>query len=312
MRALRPTSGHGRVWAGVLPPLARRVRFVRRFAQVRLADGHGDLPRGRSPLCVELHEAPWDDPSALRGVDPRLVEALRARGDAAVRAAASVVTLSEHARGEIVRCHGADPARVVVAHPGVEHRVFRPAGPRARPVEDRPYVLFVGALHPRKNLVALREAMAGLGAALVVVGGPPGDRDDPSGAVAAALAPLSSGQPVVRVAAPDDVSLAALMRGAVALCLPSFSEGFGLPVAEAMACGTPVVVSDRGALPEVVGEAGIVVQPDAAALRGALGSLLEDASRRAAVGRACRERAARYTWEACAERWERALRLAVA
>jgi glycosyltransferase involved in cell wall biosynthesis len=97
------------------------------------------------------------------------------------------------------------------------------------------------------------------------------------------------------------------MTGAVCLCLPSLGEGFGLPVAEAMACGAPVVVSNRGALPEVAGDAGVVTGVDAA-------SVAEGLRRALAEGPALRERslarAAQLPWSAMAQGWADSLRRA--
>lgn len=85
------------------------------------------------------------------------------------------------------------------------------------------------------------------------------------------------------------------------LALPSLSEGFGLPVLEAMACGTPVVVSDRGALPEVVGEAGVVCRPETAPLAAAVHRLLTDAAHREERSAAGLRRASQFTWARTAQ-----------
>jgi glycosyltransferase involved in cell wall biosynthesis len=102
---------------------------------------------------------------------------------------------------------------------------------------------------------------------------------------------------------PGDRELAALMAGADVYCLPSLYEGFGITVLEAMACGAAVVVSDRGSLPEVVGEAGVVVAPQAQPLAAALEALLRDPQRRHRLGAAAVQRAAGFSWARCAESW---------
>ncbi|MET0901746.1 MAG: glycosyltransferase, partial [Acidimicrobiales bacterium] len=123
----------------------------------------------------------------------------------------------------------------------------------------------------------------------------------------AAVAPIG-GRPVPNLVGIDVDGLAALMRGADLLCLPSLGEGFGLPVAEAMACGTPVVVSDRGSLPEVVGRGGVVVQPTHA---GLVDGLRDALSRRAELAPLARERGQELSWVRTAEATRRSLVLAV-
>jgi alpha-1,3-rhamnosyl/mannosyltransferase len=132
---------------------------------------------------------------------------------------------------------------------------------------------------------------------------PPG-HPDAAELRAAALAELP-GAPgrVLALEGADDDDLAAVLAGAAALCLPSHAEGFGLPALEAMASGTPVVVSDRGALPEVVGDAGLVVEPAAEALEDALARVLEDAALAARLSAAGRERALGMSWARTAEGW---------
>ena len=108
---------------------------------------------------------------------------------------------------------------------------------------------------------------------------------------------------MTRVVEPTDDELAALMAGAAAFALPSLMEGFGLTPLEAMACGTPVVVSDRGSLPEVVGDAGVVVPPDGASVAEALAPLLDDPDAAAALGEAGRVRSLEYPWSRTAAGW---------
>src|SRR2546423_2087302 len=124
----------------------------------------------------------------------------------------------------------------------------------------------------------------------MVVAGPPGWGETPT----------LDGPGVMAPGRIDEATLDALYRGAAALAIPSRSEGFGLPALEAMARGCPVVASDAGALPEVVGEAGLLVAPgDPEALASALGRLLTDDALAAARRAAGRRRAATFTWSAC-------------
>jgi glycosyltransferase involved in cell wall biosynthesis len=178
-----------------------------------------------------------------------------------------------------------------------------------------PYVLFVGVLHPRKNFEAVRHAVADLAAlglphVLILVGNlaaDPAAHQFERQATAELL-----GHPG-RVAALQDVAdadLAGLMAGADVFCLPSWFEGFGLPVLEAMACGAPVVVSDRGALPEVVADAGLVVGPEPEAVSRATRQVLTDPGLAQRLRGASLRRAARFSWSRTAAGWLEVLRAA--
>ena len=173
----------------------------------------------------------------------------------------------------------------------------RRPGDGATPVlglEPRSYVLFVGTVEPRKGVDVLVAAHAALRRKghpdlRLVIAGPPGWGETPS----------LDGPGVVAPGLIDDVTLDALYRGAAALAVPSRSEGFGLPALEAMARGCPVVASNAGALPEVVGDAGLLVPTgDAKALAGALDRLLADDALAASLGAAGHRRAATFTWSA--------------
>jgi glycosyltransferase involved in cell wall biosynthesis len=313
-------GGHGRMWSRVLAELAGRVRLdVRppgrgrgRRVDAWLADGHLPLPDVDEPIVAQVHEAPPRDPAARALLDPVFAAHLDGMVGAAVERAEMIVTGSYFAARELQAAYGLDPQRLHVAHHGVDLDVFRPReGGRER--IGTPYVLFVGVLHPRKNIGVLREAMARLAAqglphVLVVVGSPPADRPDPGPLVREALAELR-GAPGRVVALRDlgDDELAALYAGADAFCLPSLSEGFGLPALEAMACGAPVVAADRGALPEVVGDAGVLVEPTALGVELGLARVLGDAALRAELHDRGRERAQAFSWARTAEGWLEAL-----
>jgi glycosyltransferase involved in cell wall biosynthesis len=317
--AMEPAGGHGKVWSRTLACLDRRAELIelsgrrrglmRRGPDVVLADGHGEPPRTSAPVVAVIHEVGWHTPQLRALLNPGFLAGIEARTERAVRAAARIVTPSESSRRDLIALYGLDRARVAVVAYGVDERFAAgDRGHRVRAVSE-PYVLFAAMLHPRKNLEGLRQAMArlageGLPHRLAVAGRPAVDGSDVAAAEELAAAPLpgGGGRPVYLGEVPD-ADLAALMAGADAYCLPSLYEGFGLTALEAMACGTPVVVSDRGALPEVVGDAGLVVAPEPEAIADALRAVLTDPRLAAEMGRRGRERAATFSWERTADGW---------
>lgn len=249
------------------------------------------VPRGLPvPVVATGHDA-----TPLRFLSPpgawqrrRLVMALRS-----LRRATVVHAVSEHARDELARFAGVPSERIRVVHNGVGPPFSAAPAPSAPPR----HLLYVGGLDPHKN-VALLVEMLTLQAArtlppLVIVGQPVPDR----GPLAAAAA---SGRLRFEGAASDE-ALAELYRRALALLLPSRNEGFGLPALEAMACGCPVVAAAAGALPEVCGDAAILLSPDSprAWLEAAASLGPESELRRRLVDAGLR-RAAGLTWTAAA------------
>jgi len=224
----------------------------------------------------------------------------------ALRGARVVLTVSEAVRRDLAALAPAHARKVRAVPNGVERR-FLAAVPAAE-VErvrlgaglDAPWVLFLGNDKPHKNLPALfsafaRVAAAGLPHRLVLAGGASERRASRRAAAEAA----GVGDRLVDLGVVAEADVAPLLAGASALVMPSFLEGFGLPVLEAQAVGTPVACSDRGGLPEAAGEAALVVPlEDPDALPRALLRLLSEPGLAARLSALGRERARAFTWEA--------------
>jgi glycosyltransferase involved in cell wall biosynthesis len=321
-RMWREVIAHLRTYddlAVTVTPGAVRRRW-RRGADAVIYDGHqGHAPVGGKHL-VHVQEASWDDPALKPFFEPWFLDQFTEPTREALRRADGVIVPSSSSAEQVVQFAGIDRGQITVTPHGVDLAVFRPDGERdPAPVlrahgaaDVRPYVLYVSTLHPRKNLSALRDAMTRLGAkgfphSLLLVAASAADRDS-SALQRAAVADLGAGcPPVTLVAGLDDAELATLMRGAAAFCLPSLMEGFGLTPLEAMACGAPVVTSDRGSLPEVVGDAGLVVTPTGEAIAEALATVLTDDALAASLRERGTERAQRFTWRRAVEGWHDAI-----
>jgi glycosyltransferase involved in cell wall biosynthesis len=250
--------------------LARHLPQLLHRAGADLFHGNYFLPARWAGRCVvTVHDISF---ARHRGfMPPHDLLAFRTLVPRAMRRAARVLTVSEWARADMVDRYSLDPDRVVVTPNGVDDDVT-PDGPvAARP----PYLLFVGGLQARKDPVTAVRALACLGRdlQLVIVGPDRGERR----AVLEAAARSGLADRVVLLEYVERAELLALYRGAMALVFPSRYEGFGLPVLEAMGCGTPVVAAATTSLPEVVGGAGILVPPaDAGALAEGIERALDD------------------------------------
>ncbi|MFK0251522.1 glycosyltransferase family 4 protein [Amycolatopsis azurea] len=206
------------------------------------------------------------------------------------------LTVSEASREAIVREMGVPAGRIRVVPLAADGRVFKDRPGIAR-VPGR-VVTTASADEPLKGLDVLLKAWAKVDGELVVVG-----RPKPDGPTARAMADLGPGANVRFVSDLSDEELARLLSSAEVVCVPSLFEGFSLPAAEAMACGTPVVATTAGALPEVVGDAGILVPPgDAGALADAINTLLGDGVRRTELSTRSLAAAAKLSWRRTAEK----------
>jgi glycosyltransferase involved in cell wall biosynthesis len=206
--------------------------------------------------------------------------------------AAGLIAISENTKQDAVRMLGLDPRRIEVIYPGVPDIYFhappQPAG--------RPYALFIGTIEPRKNLDTLLDAWQGSRLRDefdLVIAGPHG------WAASETAARLASQPPGVRYLGyvPEE-ALPGITAGAAVFVYPSLYEGFGLPVAQAMAAGVPVITSNTSCLPEVAGDGALLVDPRSPTeLRTALQKLLTSATLRQKLGEAGKEHAQQYRWE---------------
>jgi glycosyltransferase involved in cell wall biosynthesis len=221
--------------------------------------------------------------------------------------ATHVLADSESTRRDLIHVLGVSPDRVTVVYPGVEAR-FQPEQDAARvrqryAIGDGPFVLGVGTLEPRKNWPALIRAWTRMRQA----GGPPhrliiagGNGWLVEGIFAAAQASAYRDD-ILFTGFVDDADLPALYAAADVFAFPSRYEGFGIPVVEALACGTPVVCADNSSLPEAAGDAALLVAADDdTALAAALQRLIEDQSLRQRLRVAGLAQAARFTWQSAA------------
>ncbi len=267
----------------VLPPLQRRTRAL-----------------------LTVH-----DLSFLRHPEtfpPKLSAYLNQAVPRSVARADHILADSEATRRDLLDLLHVPPTKVTTLHGGVTAR-FSPQAAhdeRARlqaqyGIGARPYILAVGTVQPRKNYIRLMEAcdpLAAQRALDLVIVGRPAWLSDPIVVAAEQRAYVHL------MGFFADADLPALYRQAEALAFPSVYEGFGFPPLEAMACGAPVVASTASSVPEVVGDAGLLIDPlDVAAWTAALTQVLDDQALRAHLRQAGLARAATFTWTRTAQAW---------
>jgi glycosyltransferase involved in cell wall biosynthesis len=281
-----------------------RVEWFARF-DVLFAPNFVPPPTRAPRLVVTVHDLAF---KRFPQTAPHGTKSWLTRLDRALKSAARVIAVSESTRRDLLELSDVDPAKVVVIPLGVDPTVFRPSDPgaisavRARFDLSGPYLLSLGGIEPRKNLANLLRAFSRLSSEtlLVIAGG--GVEWNPEGAnrLAQSLEELTAdvrGR-VVRTGYVSEADKVALMSGADAFVYPSLYEGFGLPVLEAMACGTAVVTSNLSSLPEVAGDAAVLVDPaDPSSITDGLDRVLGDPELRTRLVRAGFDRAEGYTWE---------------
>lgn len=218
-----------------------------------------------------------------------------------------IVAVSHTTARDLSEHYRIDPDRIAVIPNGVD-QMFRPPEPdQARQTVEHlgvhePYFLIVGTIEPRKNHEAVLRAFehvhgANPGTSLVIVGST-GWLSEP---IMDAIAQYAQRLPVQHLSNVDDSALPALYARSIALVYPSWYEGFGLPVIEAMACGTAVITSDRGATAEVAGDSALLVSPDdTAAIAGAMSQVRDDPVLRAGLIQRGLEWSKQFSWDSTA------------
>ena len=281
-------------WTGrpALPPLLGRPSVIHAPSPVAVPP-----VRGNQRLVVTVHDLAF---SLFPKAYPPAWRLLHKAGfRRALRAATAIISVSSNTASDVIRSGVVDESSVHVVPLGGSLPVGTedPTPALRRLGIPSPYLLFVGTLEPRKNLVRLIRAyrrIAGRVRHSLVLAGPLGWRSQP---ILDELASGEGGRIVTtgRVSEPD---LDALHRGADAFAYPSLYEGFGLPVLDAMERGIPVVTSNTSALPELVGDAAIQVSPHSVTeMAEGLERLLTDDAERARLSGAGRERAKAYSWD---------------
>jgi glycosyltransferase involved in cell wall biosynthesis len=257
-------------------------------------------PPGNTKITATLYDMTcWLAPETHT---PANIAAAKRFASSVLTRADGLIAISENTRADSIRILGLKPERIEVIYPGVAESFF---GATAT-VREKPYILFVGTIEPRKNVAVLLDAYEQLSASLreefdLVVAGPPGWGDQ------GALRRLQSGAAGVHYLGyvPEN-DLPGLTAGATVFVYPSLYEGFGLPVAQAMAAGAPVITSNLSSLPEVGGDAAVLVDPRSAGeLSAALRRMLLSPELRGELRGNGLRRANQYRWEVCARKsWE--------
>ena len=279
-------------------------------------------PFARCPIVSTIHDLSFEHLPETFTRRSRAQLRLTVRRTA--RKAARILTLSEFSRRDIIETYAVNPDRVLVT-PAAAPARFAPVENETELKEIREryrikanYLLSLGSLQPRKNLARLIEAYASLQKLCsndqlpqLVFAGKPGWLDDE---IYRAARRENRNESIKFVGYVPEKDLPALYSGAICFVYPSFFEGFGLPVLEAMQCGTPVIAGNRTSLPEVTGEAALLFDPfDSGALAEAIGRVVDKPGYREELRVKGLERARAFSWTTTAkltlQAYEEALRL---
>lgn len=228
----------------------------------------------------------------------------------AVQCADKIIAISEHTKKDLIHYYHCDPRKIVVTLLGVDGR-FKPLDDAARIDAakkrygiTKKFIFNIGSIEPRKNISGLVEAYAMLPDQIqeeydLIIGGGKGWKNS---TLYETVVRLKLEDRVKFIGFVDDEDLPYLYNGATIFVYPTFYEGFGLPVLEAMACGCPVISSNVSSIPEVVGAGGLLVNPEKTnEIAGAMSALLSDTKIRAKLSEKGLLQAAKFSWLTCAE-----------
>ncbi len=310
--------------AGFLLPVRPTIAVLRAVVEplLRVLDGNDvlfapnffaprrQLPFGRTTVAT-VHDLAFA--AMPETVSPETLEELDGNLAATLFRAERLIAVSEATSGDLQEYLDANPRRVHTVHEGIDQLFLAPAADSAN-LPDLPdrYLLFLSTLEPRKNVLGVLRAFSllldwGYPGGLVLAGRW-GWRMEP---IVEELEHSPARDRIVHLDYVERSDLPALYRRADALLFPSWMEGFGLPVLEAMACGTPVVTSGRSAMPEVAGPCAVYVDPARPhSIAGAVASLLDDPQHRSRLAEQGRARARLFSWDRAAAATAQVLRQA--
>jgi len=221
-----------------------------------------------------------------------------------------IITISENAKKEIIQHYQVDATKIEIIYPAVDTQVFKPQPKnqvdkvmkKYKIVQD--YILYTGTLEPRKNIIGILDGYAGLSIELrskytLVLAGGKGWLDDE---IEKKLEQLN-GLNILRTGYVDDADLPVLFSGATLFVYPSFYEGFGMPPLEAMCCGVPVITANNSSLPEVVGDAAIMIDAkDTKCLTKNIEKVLQDKKLQQSMIQKGYKRAKLFSWQKSAQK----------
>ena len=217
-----------------------------------------------------------------------------------------IVTPSHHTRGDLIKYLGVHPERVSVIYPGIDHELFVPAETLGKKNNSKPYLLSVAGKRYDQKLRKFNSAFSSLPSQIrkeidLLLVGDLRKRED----LARLVQEVGCAQHIQFTGRVSDLQLVKLYQGAWAFIFPSLYEGFGFPVLEAMACGCPVLVSNRSSLPEIVQNSGLLFDPtDQEELIEGLLKIILDSRLRSSLCEKGVQQAARFSWKGTASNFE--------